>query len=168
MPFSRPTPGNAIAAGNAVSMLIFVLCAVAPFILAVMLLSANFIKIATTNRGAVKIKYTEKALKVSGVRAAFVSKELRHFISNPLYILNTALGGVFMLAGAVLIAAKSTMLQGFIDQLASSGIRIAPATLVIVALGILSALNFVSAPSISLEGKNLWIARSLPVRSFDF
>jgi ABC-2 type transport system permease protein len=159
--------GVAIDSGSVISMLIFVLCAVAPFILAVLLLSVNFIKIATTNRGAAKIKYTEKTLKVSGIRTAFVVKELRHFISNPMYILNTSLGGVFMLAGAVLLGIKRDFVLSYIAQLAGAGINLEPATLVIIALSAVAALNFVSAPTISLEGKNLWIAKSIPVRSFD-
>lgn len=158
--------GVAIDSGNILSMLIFVLCAVVPFVLAVLILSANFIKIATTNRGAIKIKYTEKALKVSGVLKAFTVKELRHFISNPMYIMNTALGGVFMVVGAVIIAVKRDILLGITAQLSAAGMDIAPATLLIIGLGGIAALNFVSAPTISLEGKNLWIAKSLPVRPF--
>lgn len=159
--------GVAIERGSVVSMIIFVICALAPFILALLILSANFIKIATTNRGSAKIKYREKALKVSGVRMAFIQKELRHFLSNPMYILNTALGGLFMLIGAVLLVVKRDMVLSYVEQLNKTGIALSPAILVCVALSVISALNFVSAPSISLEGKNLWIAKSLPVPSFD-
>lgn len=159
--------GVAVIEGNIVSMLIFTICAVAPFVIAVLLLSTNFIKIATTNRGAAKIKYTQKALKASGIRTAFVVKELRHFLANPMYIMNTALGGIFMLVGAVLLAVKRDLVLDYISQLTSAGIDLSPATLVIIVLSAIAALNFVSAPSISLEGKNLWIAQSLPVRAFD-
>jgi ABC-2 type transport system permease protein len=159
--------GNAIDNGSVLSMLIFVICAVAPFVLAVMLLSSNFIKIATTNRGVAKIKYTRKALKVSGVRTAFVFKELRHFISSPMYILNTWLGSLFMVVGAVFLAVKSDMLLEITGQLAGLGVAVSPAAIIIAGLTAVGALNIVSAPSVSLEGKNLWIARSLPVRSFD-
>jgi len=159
--------GLAIAEGNAVSLLIYLICAVAPFVLAVLILSANFIRIATTNRGAAKIKYTEKALKVSGVRAAFTKKELRHFWANPMYIMNSALGGAFMLVGAVILAINRTAALDFLSQLNKIGLDLSPATLVILALGMISALNLVSAPSVSLEGKNLWIAKSLPVPAID-
>ncbi len=159
--------GRAIAEGNAVSMLIFTVCAVAPFILAMLILSANFIRIATSNRGANKVKYTEKALKASGVRAAFVKKEIRHFLANPMYILNSAMGVILMLIGAVFFAVKQDVVLGYIVELNKTGLALSPAILICVVLCVVSALNLVSAPSISLEGKNLWIAKSLPVNSFD-
>ena len=159
--------GLAITQGNLVSMFIFVIFTVAPFVIALLILSANFIKIATTNRGTVKIKYTEKALKASGVRAAFLKKELRHFWSNPMYILNSAIGVVFMLIGAVLFLVKRSMVLDFIVEFNKTGITVSPAILICVALCVVAAFNLVSAPSISLEGKNLWIAKSLPVNAFD-
>ncbi len=159
--------GLALAEGNILCMLIFVICAVAPFILALLILSANFIKIATSNRGAVKIKYTEKTLKATGVRMAFVKKELRHFLSNPMYIMNSALGVVFMLIGAVLFVFRRNLVLGYIVDLNSTGIELSPAILICAALCVVAALNLVSAPSVSLEGKNLWIAKSLPVKAFD-
>lgn len=159
--------GVAIAQGNGLSLLIYLICAIAPFVLMVLILSTNFIKIATTNRGAARIKYTEKALKVSGVRTAFVNKELRHFFGNPMYILNSALGGVFMVVGAIILAVKQDLALDFIAQINKTGLNLSAATLVCAILSMISALNMVSAPSISLEGKNLWIAKSLPVRPFD-
>jgi ABC-2 type transport system permease protein len=159
--------GVAIADGNAVSFLIYLACVVVPFVLMVLILSANFIRIATANRGAAKIKYKEKALKVSGVRTAFTNKELRHFWSNPMYILNSALGGAFMLVGAVVLVINRAAVFAYLDKFNKSGLPLSAATLVILALGVISALNFVSAPSISLEGKSLWIAKSLPVPTMD-
>jgi ABC-2 type transport system permease protein len=148
-------------------MLIFVVCAVAPFVIVLMILSANFIKIATANRGAVKIKYTEKALKVSGVRAAFTKKELRHFLANPMYIMNSGIGVIIMLIGAVVFIFKRGVALNYITELNKTGVALSPALLICVVLCIIAALNLVSAPSISLEGKNLWIAKSLPVKAFD-
>ena len=159
--------GIAITEGSLLSLFIFVVCAVAPFVIALFILSANFVKIATTNRGAFKVKYKEKALKVSGVRSAFIKKELLHFWSNPMYILNSAIGVVFMLIGAILFLVKRAMVLDYIMTFNKTGITFSPAVLVCVALCVIAAFNLVSAPSISLEGKNLWIAKSLPVNTFD-
>jgi ABC-2 type transport system permease protein len=159
--------GIAVAQGNILSFLIFLLCIIAPFVIMVLILSANFVKIATMNRGAARIKYTEKALKVSGVRSAFISKELRHFWSNPMYILNSSLGGAFMLVGAVVLVINRSLVLNYLDHFNTAGLSLSPAALVCMALSTISALNFVSAPSVSLEGKNLWIAKSLPVLPID-
>jgi ABC-2 type transport system permease protein len=133
----------------------------------VAIMSSNFVRLATTNRGAAKIKYKEKALKVSGVRTAFVNKELRHFFANPMYIMNSSLGGVFMLVGAVILAVNRGAVLGYLEKINQSGLTLPPAVLVCLALSVISALNDVSAPSVSLEGKNLRIAKSLPVQTID-
>jgi ABC-2 type transport system permease protein len=84
-----------------------------------------------------------------------------------MYILNSALGGVFMVVGAVALVVKRDAALDFIGQLNKSGVALSSAALVCVALSVISALNLVSAPSVSLEGKNLWIAKSLPVLPLD-
>ncbi|SHI19962.1 ABC-2 type transport system permease protein [Sporobacter termitidis DSM 10068] len=159
--------GIAIEQGNLLSLLLFLLCVLAPFVIMMLILSANFIKLATTNRGAAKVKYKERALKVSGVRTAFANKELRHFWSNPMYILNSALGGAFMLVGAVALVINRGAVLDLLDTFNKSGLPLSAATLVITALCVLSSLNSASAPSVSLEGKSLWIAKSLPVLPLD-
>jgi ABC-2 type transport system permease protein len=159
--------GIAIEQGSFLSLLIYLICIIAPFVIMLLVLSANFIRIAAANRGAARIKYTEKALKVSNVRTAFVKKELRHFFGNPMYMLNSALGGVFMVVGAGALVVKRDVALSFIEQLNQTGIALSPVALVCAVLGMISALNLVSAPSVSLEGKNLWIAKSLPVLPID-
>ena len=127
--------GLAIAQGNIVSFLIFLICMLAPFVLMVAIMSANFVRLATTNRGAAKIKYKEKALKVSGVRAAFVKKELRHFWSNPMYIMNSALGGVFMVVGAVILVINRGAVLGYLENFNKVGLSLSPSVLVLYGAG---------------------------------
>jgi ABC-2 type transport system permease protein len=156
--------GLAIAEGNALSMLIFVLCCAVPFGLVYLILSSNFIRIATSSGGAAKVKYREKALRVSGVRSALTKKELRHFLSNPMYIMNAALGSVIsvLLAGfAVFQLSKLT------DAVSKIGLNVPIAALAAFMLAMCAGMNFISAPSVSLEGKNLWISRSIPAASRD-
>ena len=157
--------GVAIAEGSALSMLFFALCALVPFGIAYALLARYFIRIVTSNRGTAKIKYREKALKVSGIRMAFVKKELRHFIASPMYILNATMGAIFMLILAGILIVKSEMITNFVASMPQLNFSLP--TLFAAALCVLSGTNFVSAPSISLEGSNLWIAQSLPVSPFD-
>ena len=157
--------GVAITSGSVVSMLYFILCAVIPFVIVYNILSRNFVKIATTNRGSVKIKYRETALRVSGVETAFVKKELRHFLSNPMYIMNTALGLIFMVVMAVILVVKRDLIMNVLAQFPVQNFPLAP--MVTALLCLLTATNFISAPSVSLEGNNLWIAKSLPVRPSD-
>jgi len=149
-------------------MLIFALCAVAPFAVMYTVLSASFIKLATGGRGAKKIEYREKALRVSGAFPALLRRELLHFWSQPMYILNTAMGAITTVILAVLLAVRpGLLLEPFDPELGILAGLIDPGCIGAIILAALAMINFVSAPSISLEGKRLWIAKSLPVQSCD-
>ncbi len=157
--------GSAVSDANFLNLLLFILCAVIPFAAVYAILSANFIRTATMKRGFAKIKYTEKSLKVASVKTALLRKELRRFSSSAVYITNSAIGDIFVILGAVFLLIK----RDVVDQLPVEAPElfgfIAPAS--IFAMCFLASSNMVSAPSISLEGKNLWIPQSLPVAPID-
>ena len=98
--------GISIADGSILSFLIFAVCIIVPFALVYMLLSASFMKLATGGRTAKRIQYKEKALKVSGAYNALVLRELRLFLTTPMYILNAALGALasLVLAGVLIVS----------------------------------------------------------------
>jgi ABC-2 type transport system permease protein len=121
--------------------------------------------VATTNKGTVKIKYTDKPLKVSNVRTALLKKELRHFITNPMYILNAALGVFFTLTAAVALVIYGGLPLSVFESMPEFARFANP--LAITALCFLATTNIISAPSISLEGRNLWIPQSLPIDGVD-
>jgi len=157
--------GNAIADGDAVSLLLFLAFAVVPFAIVYVVLSYSFIKVTTTNKGSVKIKYTDKPLKVSNVRAALLKKELMHFGSNAMYIMNASMGVIFTIAAAVALVIYRDLPSLVFESMPELVSFINP--LAIVALCFLASSNIISAPSISLEGRNLWIAQSLPIDGGD-
>lgn len=157
--------GRAIAEKNPVSLLLFVLCAIVPFAIVYAILSYSFLKITTTNRGFTKIKYREQTMKVSSLRAALLKKELKHFSSNAMYIMNGSLGAVFTLAAAVALVIYRDLPSVIIEDMPNIASFINP--LAVVALCFLASTNIISAPSISLEGKSLWIVQSLPIDGGD-
>lgn len=77
--------------------------------------------------------------------------------------MNCGLGVIFAVGGAVFIFIKSDYINVVAGEL--PGIDIAP--LLCISLAYILSMNTVSAPSISLEGKTLWILRSLPVSAKD-
>lgn len=153
--------GMAIAERDPVSLLVFAACCLVPFALIYLLLSATFVHLVTARRGAGKVKYRERALKAGSAASALLRKELRHFAANGMYILNAALGSAFTLAAAVALviyrdlpAQAAASMPGSAPYLGAAGIA---------ALCLLASTDIISAPSVSLEGKSLWIAKSLPV-----
>lgn len=162
--------GLAIAEQNPLSLLLFALCALVPFALVYYLLAVSFVRIATTRKGVSKRKYKAKSLKTSSVRTALVKKELRHVWSSPMYILNGAMGSMMML----LLAGALIVMQGDIremvremNQQIPSDVTAFISPVLCAALCFCVSINIMSAPSISLEGKNLWIAQSFPVSGGD-
>ena len=158
--------GLAVAQGNTGSLLIFILCAVVPFGLVYLVLSANFIRIVTARPGAARAKYREKPLKVSGAVTALVRKELKHFFSSPMYILNASMGVIFTcILPIALLFNRDLLAVLFADEF--PGIAGLTGPFVLLVLCGIATTNIISAPSISLEGKNLWIAQSIPVKASD-
>ena len=157
--------GIAAADASVVSFIIFALCAVAPFVLMIFILSTNFIKLATANRGANKKVYRQKALTASGTGAALMKKDLRRYLSNPLYIMNATLGSFACIAVAIVMTARPSIFTNLISPYLGMIPGLTEGLLAIAALTLLAAMNTTTAPSVSLEGKSLWIAKSLPVKT---
>ena len=159
--------GLAAAEQRVISFIIFALCAAVPFVLMVLVLSTNFVKLSTSNKSANKKIYRQKALTLSGTGVALVKRELRHYLSNPLYIMNATLGSFAMIAIAVVMLVKPSLVTNLILQYSAVVPGLSSGFLAVAALTLLSAMNTTTAPSVSLEGKSLWIVKSLPLKTRD-
>jgi len=161
--------GVSIMDGSLISFMIFAVCAIVPFIIMCTLLSVSFVKLTTAGRGARRITYREKTSRVSGARGALLRREILHLWSQPMYILNAAFPSIATLVLIGVLIARPVLVLGMFDPLAGGALSglIDPGIAGAVVLTALAVMNFVSAPSISLEGKNLWIAKSLPVQARD-
>ena len=160
------------AEGDGVSLLAFAAIALALAALCTWIMSRSFIRIVTMKRGESikKTDYRTKASqKVSAASAALLRKELKRFTGSPTYMLNCGLGLVMMLIAAVLLVVKAGAVRDVINMIAGSEPSMVSA-LPIFGFGavvLLAAMNPITAPSISLEGKTLWLLQSLPVRAAD-
>ena len=150
------------AEGNALSMLIFTAIIAALFGFTYFILSRSFIKIATAKNGGKRTKYKEKAAKVSNVGSALLKKEFLRFVASPTYMLNCGLGIVLMPIAAVALIIKSDWMNELIMQLGLSNSAVLP-LLIAAAVCMISSLNDITAPSVSLEGKQLWLLKAYPV-----
>ena len=166
------------AAGSWASLLIFAALVLVFFALIYLLLSVSFIRIATGKRGAAKIKYSEKPMKRSSQGAAkikysekpmkrssqgaaLLKKEALRFWSSPTYMMNCSLGSIMMLIGTVVLVVKLDDFRPILAQIPS--LDAALPLLTAGAIALIGSMNVVTAPSISLEGKTLWLTQSLPV-----
>lgn len=106
-------------------------------------------------------EFTLGTIKSSRPQAALYKREMRRYVASTNYVLNTAVGYIMMTMAAIALLvsgreklAMFTEIPGF-----SQGIeRAAPAVLAFFVL-----LSCTTASAVSLEGKHLWILKSLPV-----
>lgn len=157
--------GKAALGGNFVSFLMFVLCAVVPFAVAYFIIEKNYIRIMTLNKGEKRRKGKVAAAKATGIKTALVKKELSRFASSAMYMMNTAMGAVMMLILAVALVIKGKELFEVLEMLPVSADFLPAAVSALLCLCV--SMVTVAAPSVSVEGKNLWLVKSLPVSSFD-
>ncbi|MCI6855034.1 MAG: hypothetical protein MR908_06940 [Firmicutes bacterium] len=154
--------------GKAGSLAIFAGMVIALFALVYLLLSVSFIKIAIAKDTVVKARYEQKTMKAGSQLGALLKKEAKRFTGSTVYLINCGLGTVAFLAGAVMVMVKADYLNQFIEMLnqmmpgADSMIPLALAGM----LGLVTAMNDITAPSVSLEGKNIWILQSMLVHAW--
>lgn len=148
--------------GNVLSMLIFTMMILVLFCVVYFALQHSFLKLATSNKGVAKVKYVEKQARVASAGQALLGKEFRRFTQSPNYMLNCGLGIVFMLLAAVVLLVKQDILQEilFVEL---AGYENLFALLAVAAICSMTTMNDMAAPSVSLEGKNIWLAQVLPV-----
>lgn len=150
--------GDACANGNALSLLLYLLCCGVPFGAVCLVLSKSFIRIATTKRSVKKKKYIAGNTKVRSPFMALVGRETARFFGSPTYMLNCGIGLIMIGGFTVFGALKLNDLPDFMKN--------DPAALGYIVACVIAALNgtvYISAASVSLEGKNIWISQTCPV-----
>ncbi len=149
------------AEGNVVSLLLFFGITLLLLLIVAFLLSKTFTGIATKSETNDKKTYSDKSIKVSGLEATLLKKEFKHYIGSAVYMLNCSLGTFVVPVMAVCAVIWKQKLREviYMSGIKSGFIPIIALTIVIAVL----SMNDLTAPSISLEGKNLWILKSMPV-----
>lgn len=157
--------GDAIANGSVLHLLLTVLLCLAVFAVVYAVLSAFFLRITTTKHALAKIEYREKSLKVSGARQALLRREWKRLLSSSVYLLNAGLTVVFLLAGAVALVIFRKDVCAMLLEMGANGNT--SALLAAAAAVFLCCMLLFTAPSVSLEGRSLWIVRSAPVTGWE-
>ena len=128
-----------------------------------LLLSRSFLRLATSGGSTGKARYREKKARVRSLPAALLGKECRRFVSSPNYMLNCGMGVLMIPAAGVLLLVKGGEWMAPLKAMLPG----AESTLAISVACLLASMNDMAAPSVSLEGKSLWVLRSLPVSAWE-
>ena len=156
------------AEGNALSMLIFTGIVLALFGIVYAVLSYTFLRLATANLGTAKRAYRAREVRAGNTAAGLLRKELRRLFGCPIYLLNCGLSAVMLPAAAIALFVMRNKLLTVLPMLAQLADVADLLPLILTAmLCMLLGLLDITAPSISLEGRQLWILQSLPVSAWE-
>ena len=146
--------------GDVTAMLLSAAVILALFALTWTLLSRSFLQITTASGASGKAVYREKAVKRRSIDGALFGKELARFTASPNYMLNSGLGILLLPLGGTALLWKRDLLDVLQPMVGGQGIALILCALVCL----LASMNLMAAPSVSLEGRTIWLVQSLPVR----
>ena len=151
--------GDAAVQGDMIKLLCFGLLSIVVFVLVVTIVAANFHGICRGLYGTTATHdYKMEALRGSSVMQALVKREAKRYFASSVYVTNTIIGPIM---GTVFCVALFFVdLETAIGDL-PVGMDINAAIPFVIA-GIFSLMNPVCV-SISMEGKEWWIVKSLPL-----
>ena len=154
--------GNIPAAGNVPDLVILAVIAVIAFASVYRRLGKTMISSAMElQKGPKKKKAGNRIVsKANSPFTALVIKELKHAAGSANYILNSAFGAVLLIGASAAAVIEAPTVMSFI---ASNGMEdMLP---IYGALTIMAGLSgiYMTAASISIEGKNIWVTFMLPL-----
>ena len=141
-------------------LLAFAACCVIPFALVVFGLGRVYRKAVTAFAArSARNDYKLSAQSASGQKKALLRMELRRLFGMPMYFWNACLGLIMLVAMGVAALVMREDLRMYLGLL--EGFPRMP--LAALMIGFCLSMTVIAAPSVSLEGKYLWILREAPV-----
>ncbi len=138
-------------------LLLFVACCIVVFGVMALILGAVYRKAVTAFQAkSARSDYRLSHQRGTGQVKALLNKEAKRFLGSPSYFWNAGLGLIFLLVIGVFALVR----RDFILNLTGILPALPFAALVI---GFCLSTCIITAPSISLEGRNFWILREAPV-----
>ena len=148
------------ACGDWETLVMFCLLSLLPVLLAAWLFAKNYQSVLTglSSHGK-QADFRLGRLRASGRRKALLRKEAARYFGTPIYLFNTSIGLILLVAGGI---AAAVMGGGLREQLTGLGDFPLPAMAAAV-IGFLLSTVAITGSSVSLEGENLWIIKEAPV-----
>lgn len=149
--------------GDVLAFLVFFVILAALTGIIYYILSASFLKFATVKKAGKKAVYHEKTIRAFSVNEALFRKEFHRYRSSASYFMNSSIGSIIMLLAFILIILNWKDLSRVINQFQALTTTL-PILSSCIFLGIMIGMNTISASSISMEGDNVWILQTSPVK----
>ncbi|HOO67902.1 MAG TPA: hypothetical protein PLC53_00860 [Bacilli bacterium] len=154
---------NIISNSNILSLLLYMLIPITIFYIFIKIIIKYYSKIndrlsSYTKSNKYKMSKTNRHSSI----IALYKKELKRYTSSAIYVMNTSVGvillTIFVIGFVIFGSDKINELMG-IPELSSILLTTGP-----LLIGAFFLLSCTTSASISLEGKNLWIIKSIPIK----
>lgn len=147
--------------GDGASLAAFAAVCVVPAALVIFLLGKGYRRaVGAFSAVSARSDYKLSGQRASGQLRALAGKEAKRFFGTPVYFWNCGMGLIMLLAMSAFALIKKGDLALFLAEMEWGG---AALPILCAAMGFCLALCPISAPSFSLEGKQLWLLREAPV-----
>ncbi|HOZ53804.1 MAG TPA: ABC transporter permease [Bacilli bacterium] len=117
--------------------------------------------ISKLSENKTKSNYKMAKLKIEKPSKALLIKEIKRYFSSPIYLLNTSFG-VIMMFGLALVTIFYDKTK-IMETLEMSNINVNNFQLLLALILMVTFMSNTTSVSISLEGQNFWIIKSLPI-----
>ncbi|MDD3397671.1 MAG: hypothetical protein PHR96_03960 [Clostridia bacterium] len=153
---------NALAYGSIIWFILFILSCVLCFALTMWLLASFHSKInKRLNNKKVAYKKGKLNFKQKSVMQSLLHIEIKNYFNNNIYVFNTLFGMIMLViasvAGTILYFSNPAIIAGLTGEIIY--------IIVLLAYCFMCGLSITSNSSISLEGKALYVKKSLPLKT---
>lgn len=129
-------------------------------------LQKYFLGICTLLSGvSSKNNYKIQELKAHGIVSSMWKREIKHYFSSSIYVANTIIG--YILAAVAAVAFYVLGLDKVEEMFGVSNIKSVIEVVLPFVFALIMSVASITSCSISMEGKNIWILQTLPVKSKD-
>jgi ABC-2 type transport system permease protein len=120
-----------------------------------------------TNKRGIRshIKYKQKDISYQEktVVRSLVEKEFKKFFNSTLYALNSGVGLILMIVMSIASLFFKADIEMYFTQ--EFGVGLSAELIIMTLFAFMIGLTYTPAVSLSMEGKNLWILKSLPIKA---
>lgn len=147
--------------GSWSKLLGFAVCCIVPFALMVLALGKVYRKAVTVFAArAARSDYKLSTQTAAGQKKALLAKEAKRFFGTPTYFWNAGIGLIMLLAAGVAALVMQNDLRTLLGLM--EDFPVLPMAALVI--GFCLSTCVIAAPSVSLEGKYLWILREAPLK----
>ena len=163
--------GEAMLTGNYLLCFGCVMAGVVILALIIALVSATYkwvsIGLYTTYA---KHEYKMERLQQTSLLKALYIREFKRYFSSGVYVTNTVISPVMgmLVAVAFLVISPEQMAAALVDMNAQTGLVLNLKSVIPFALATTFCMMPITAVSVSMEGKQFWLVKSLPISTKDF